>query len=721
MKGIWAKGKSNEMNFSVAFLLTLNSQEQFDIKISASSFYKLIVDGKMIAFGPQRAAHGYFRAQNYSAKGKTIVAEVSSLGVKSFCWIKQTPFFTCEIKTADGKTYTQDDFSCYLLSDRLQKVQRYSYQRGFAENYVLDEDRHSLYEGKPRFEKLQTEEAPLPIEQESFVDNAKLLPHSVKTIVERGSVKLDENAKVWRDRAHYSVGKELGGFKIDEWENSATDEASKFVYLPNSDDGEYEYVTFDFGRAITGFSNLKIESPAGGVVYYIFDELLWKELGRGENHVDFARNTCSSVHKWTLKKGGTFNVQTSEPYTVRYAVAVFTKGIKVQTGITDFENPNAGRFFFESSDDELNLIMEAARNTLSQNAVDVLTDCPSRERSGWLSDSWFSSVAERLFTGENTVEKTFLQNYIYAKGEMLPAGILPMNYPADDYEGWFIPNWDLWYVLELYKYYKNYGKDEIVENSLDNVRGVLEYFKKKENEHSLLENLESWIFVEWSSANDASHVSGVNIPSNITYTKVLDCAAELLGDSDLKLKAERIRKYIKQNAFSGLFLVDNLVRDVDNKLVKTENFTEVCQYYAFWFDVLGIDEYKDLFDELINNLGTNRKEGYKPEIGKANVLYGLYMRIDLLMRTGDRKGVLTECRRLFGKMAERTGTLWENNDISASCNHGFASYACKWLIYALTGYDIMREKFLSKGGIGIKCCVKIPKNSGKEYFEINAD
>jgi alpha-L-rhamnosidase len=30
-------------------------------------------------------------------------------------------------------------------------------------------------------------------------------------------------------------------------------------------------------------------------------------------------------------------------------------------------------------------------------------------------------------------------------------------------------------------------------------------------------------------------------------------------------------------------------------------------------------------------------------------------------------------------MAERTGTLWENVDVSASCNHGFASHVIYWL------------------------------------------
>jgi hypothetical protein len=78
------------------------------------------------------------------------------------------------------------------------------------------------------------------------------------------------------------------------------------------------------------------------------------------------------------------------------------------------------------------------------------------------------------------------------------------------------------------------------------------------------------------------------------------------------------------------------------------------------------------------------------------------------MRAGKREQVLQECIRLFEKMADRTGTLWEHNGIYASCNHGFASYAIKWIIYALSGYDCINCDYTSNTGIGIDCEIKIP-------------
>ena len=46
-------------------------------------------------------------------------------------------------------------------------------------------------------------------------------------------------------------------------------------------------------------------------------------------------------------------------------------------------------------------------------------DCPTRERAGWLCDSALSAKTEFFLTGENTIEKSFLNNFILGKDETL--------------------------------------------------------------------------------------------------------------------------------------------------------------------------------------------------------------------------------------------------------------------------------------------------------------
>ena len=139
-------------------------------------------------------------------------------------------------------------------------------------------------------------------------------------------------------------------------------------------------------------------------------------------------------------------------------------------------------------------------------------DCPSRERAGWLCDSFFTARVAMDLCGHSTIEKNFLENFLLPdKFEFLPDGMLPMCYPADHNDGVFIPNWAMWFVIELQEYLVRSGDRELVDALKPKVFALLEYFKPFQNDDGLLENLSSWVFVEWSKAN--GFVQDVNYPS----------------------------------------------------------------------------------------------------------------------------------------------------------------------------------------------------------------
>ena len=78
------------------------------------------------------------------------------------------------------------------------------------------------------------------------------------------------------------------------------------------------------------------------------------------------------------------------------------------------------------------------------------------------------------------------------------------------------------------------------------------------------------------------------------------------------------------------------------------------------------------------------KEGAYPGVHGANAFTGNYLRLDLLYENGLRDQVLRETDGYYSEMMKLTGTLWENNvnNLYASCNHGFASHVCRWLLNA---------------------------------------
>jgi alpha-L-rhamnosidase len=244
---------------------------------------------------------------------------------------------------------------------------------------------------------------------------------------------------------------------------------------------------------------------------------------------------------------------------------------------------------FAASDERLNRLFAAGRETFRQNALDIFMDCPSRERAGWLCDSFFTSRVAKDLCGDARIEKNVFENYLLPpKFAYLPDGMLPMCYPADHNDGVFIPNWALWFVVELEEYLARSGDRETVDALRPRVLRLFDYFKKFRNEDGLLEKLESWVFVEWSDAN--SFVQDVNYPSNMLYAKALEAAGKMYGLSDLTDDAEHIRETIRRQSFEAGFFADNAKR-VNGKLQTTTNRTEVCQYFAFFFDVAKPETY----------------------------------------------------------------------------------------------------------------------------------
>lgn len=682
-KFVWAEDEQKTMNCNLVFCaeVYVGSMRTVKAQISAFNLYKLYINGKLVTFGPSRSAKGYFRVDKKSLrlqKGKNEIAVlVSAYNVANFSYVKNNPFFAfvCEI---DGKVYTATDFKCFELDYRVKNAQRYSYQRGFSEYYVQSEDFIAWL--KKDKKELKTVSIIPP----------KMLSHgatdpSIKKVyakcVRKGSVEINDNADLWKNRSIYQVGNYFEGYTKDVLKECLTDTASKFVFDTDMKDATYSL--FDFSRNVTGFVNLKLNVTEDAEIYFMFDEILIN------NNVDFKRMSCGNVIKWELKRGE-YNLESIEPYTMRYCQIVIKNG-KVKSPrvrLILVENRQAYKLKYNISDGVLQSIMTSAQNTVAQNAFDILMDCPSRERAGWINDIYFSRKCEELFTGKNSVLKNTLENYAYyEKSEELPEGMVPMCYPAEHINGEYIPNCAIWYAIIVAQYFKKH-KDKILQKKVEKqIDKLLVFFKKFENEYGLLENLESWIFIEWSVAGSKEYVCGVNFPSNMMYYEMLKALYEY--DSvkyNLNEKANELKAEIIKRSFNGMFFEDNAIRE-NGELQLRGHISEACQYYAFETGVADKDSFSDLYNNLSVNFTPERNSEEKyPNVGKPNIIVGLLMRETMLLQNGEIEKALCETKQIYSIMTESTGTLWEKVAPSASCNHGIAGYSAYIIVSALTGY-----------------------------------
>ncbi len=601
---IWAKGNEKVPNQSLCFTTCFSGKENATIAITANSFYRLSVNGVFVGYGPARAAHRYARIDRYELKklenNNEIKIEAAGYCVDTFYSLNTTPFVQFEVTR--GKEVilasSKDEVSCHNTT-RLQKVLRFSYQRPFTEYY--DESKE--------IRELPLENKILDMQYlERGVDYPTYEKLGAK-LVESGEFSVVKPEKI--DHLYFQNEPNVAVFSYDELERDPSKEMASFQFKKKGTDEkktlvEKEYATYRFMASETGFVGVKFFAKKDSRIHVVFDEVD-TSLGKGENgqiSVNYMRNSTYNIISYEVGKGEYENIS-FEPYTAQYVRIVVAAGeIDVEEiFLIKYENPVGRRIHdFDFGDDKKNLIAEAAVRTFAANSVDLFTDCPSRERAGWLCDSFFSGRVEMEITGDNKVERNFLENIAMAPSiRNIPDDMVPMCYPADFEKCLFIPNWSLWYLVQLKDCYDRTYDRELVDFSKKKVDGLVRYFKKFENENSLVENLENWVFIEWSKANDADFISGVNYPSNMLYSYALDCVADLFPEEygSLKDKAEKIRQFIRQNSYNGEFFEDNAVRK-DGKLVKTGHTTETCQYYAFFFGVATKKTYPELFEKMMN-------------------------------------------------------------------------------------------------------------------------
>jgi alpha-L-rhamnosidase len=692
---VWVPGRESEMNLTLGFRGTFQALEnqKITLKITASTLYRVYLNGEYVGYGPARAAHGYFRVDEYELgklvkKGENILAvEVAGYNVNSYYTLDQPSFLQAEVQL-EGQiilaTGTDGSFEVFQIKERLQKVERYSYQRTFIEYYRLERDFDQW--------KMSKEVKVEPLKLSTF-STVKLLPRNLLlpgfdvvrpvSVYADGTVLFRTPEKYKKDRSLTQIDDKYKGYReaelqkipsltVQEIISTIGDSVAKpFKTGNNISLSENEFCTFNFGINLSGFIGGKISCTEPSKVFFYFDEILL------EGDVN-SKKRQSDINNWVVYEmaPGTYNLETFESYTFKFLKIIVLKGNCTihDVCLREYAYPENKLASFNCSNNQLNEIYKAARQTYRQNAVDLLTDCPSRERAGWLCDSYFSAIVEKDFTGRSAVTRNFYENYaLPVKFLTLPEGMVPMCYPADHINGNFIPNWALWFILQVNDYAMRGGDPILVASLKPRVEGILEYFSKFENETGFLEKLEKWIFVEWSKAND--FVQDVNYPTNILYSTALSNAANLYGNDDWKRKSERIRQSVLKQSYNGTFFVDNAIRNKDGKLENTLNTTEICQYYAFYFNLVTPETHPELWEKLISEFGPNRNITVTyPKVFKANALNGNYIRLEILSRYGMNNQALKEVQEYFYNMAKLTGTLWEMMDSGASCNHGFASY-----------------------------------------------
>ena len=666
---VWAKGRERETNLSLRFDTSFDlegTERRVIVRATGCSIYRLRVNGAFAGYGPARGPKGHDRVDAWDVTrlvraGRNMVEiDVAGYNIPNY-YLPDQPAYLCAEVMADGIPLAStgtDSFRARRLN-REQKVPRYSYQRPFCEVWNAT----TPVVGEPLELVTQPDKAFLP-RRAAYPDFA-LNTRAVR--LSEGRARFDAAAPV---RNYWPLDvtgpdKDARGFRQQDCMIIPSHEAERYVDDPQ---GTVRTSVWDFGLLDCGFIGVQAKARGKGRVLVVFDEVLT------EGRIDFLRGQTANVVIWNIDRPGEVTLESFEPYAFRYAKFIVDGDIELATPfIRTYKSPAADGFPCPVKDPDLVKIFEAAHETFKQNAVDVFTDCPGRERAGWLCDSFFTARVSHLLTGSLALEELFLENYLMADCPDIPRAMFPMCYPADHVHGNFIPNWAMWLVLELEEYQDRGGDPKLIAKFRSKVLALVDYLRTFENADGLLENLPAWVFVEWSDCNALT--KGVNYPSNMTWARMLEAVARLYGREDLRAKAAEIKRTIVAQSFDGTWFHDQALRGKDGALVVGPQHTETCQYYAFFFGTASFESHAALWRTLVEDFGPARKvKNTHPDVPFSNAFIGNYLRLELLHQSGLDRQVEADVRGYFLPMAEKTGTLWEHDLPSASCCHGFASH-----------------------------------------------
>ena len=678
---VWGEGRS-VTNAYLRFRAVFDAAkgERPVLRITASTVYRAKLNGAFLGYGPARSAEGWFKVDEWPVAGvregrNEIEIDVAGYVCESYQYVIQPAFLQAEV-VSGGRVLaaTAADGGAFAATEIPRDIGGavYSRQRGFpGERYVVDPEAKAV----------------------------------AVPLVKAADRRMGNNAPCQlRPRAV-----PYPEFKVKDYFTETKAGPGKVWAAPFND---------------TGFIGFRVKVTEPGTFAIRFDE------GLVDGKLDLFRNgdpsnswhACLNHITWDVKRPGEYVFETFEPYTFKFVEGRMESGRGEISApyLRQFRNPLPERAQFSSSDPDLDLIFRAACDTLAENGVDLYTDCPGRERSAWLCDTWFSASAAAYLTGDFGVERAFLENFVLAPRfpKTVPEGGMPGGYPGAG----LLSTYMMWYVLQCGEYVARAGDEgrAFADFAKARVLRNIEFLTRYENADGLLEDLPGWVFIEWSHAADL--VKGINYPANMLWAKTLDCAAALYGRTDFAERAARLRETIRRRSFDGAYFHDQELKGQDGRYALNPDRTETCQYYAFFTGVATKKLHSDLWRRMVEGFGPGRtSDGVFP----SDMFFGRLLRLDLLARDGHAAKTAAEIKNYLLGMARESGTLWEFADGHDSRCHAFAAYAALLLVRDVAGLTIDHARKtvrVSSADTPLSSCtVSLPVKDGQIELSLSRD
>lgn len=300
---------------------------------------------------------------------------------------------------------------------------------------------------------------------------------------------------------------------------------------------------YDLGQNAALMPRLRVRGPAGAVVRIIPAELLAED-----GSIDRRSSGGPAWWQYTLAGGGGedwfpkffyhgcryLQVESTAPAGQELPVVESLEGVVVHAAA-----PPAGRF--ACSNELFNRIHTLVRWAQRSNMMSVMTDCPHRERLGWLEQNHLNGPALRY---EFDLARLLAKTVNDMADSQLDSGLVPDIAPeyvkfSDGFRD--SPEWGSACVLVPWQQYEWTGDVELLRRSYAMMKRYVTYLGSKATGHIVSHGLGDWYDIGPQPPGRAQ-LTPVALTATAFYyddTRILARVAALLG------KPEETRQYQK--------------------------------------------------------------------------------------------------------------------------------------------------------------------------------
>lgn len=364
------------------------------------------------------------------------------------------------------------------------------------------------------------------------------------------------------------------GFNDSDWKKVVVQEAPKGILRPQTTtpitiQKQYEvkeakelkpnFYVFNMGQNLSGFSTIKVKGKKGQTVRVWVGESLNEDgtVGQGKTgkpyYYDYTLKG-EGVEEWR-PKFSYYGFQYVQIENINYKEG---KNENLPTLVdlkSNFIYNSAGEAgTFESSNDIFNKTHLLINNAIKSNFQSVFTDCPQREKLGWLEEIHLNGPGLMFNYNLESFIPATMQNISDSQRDN---GLIPTIVPEYVvFGGDFTdsPEWGVTGVILPWMYYEYYGDASLIEKYYPVMKRYVDYLGTKATNHIVSHGLGDWY-------DYGTHAAGYskNSPIALSATSHYFYGASLLAKaSKLLNKTEDIAKYEKltsdiKNAFNKEF------------------------------------------------------------------------------------------------------------------------------------------------------------------------